>query len=263
MTQEEYDEQLKIQIEEKRKAQFADKLQDQEQLLRHYQNYQIGSSNPVNQDLADLNSLMHARQQQLQEHKPRFVNYQESPAFGFHNRASSAAKASPSHAEPVPAYKQYAKPDPKSSNIFFGGGGGGSGSSAAEKQASLFSDNFVADYRHFNKGKQENLMNLPNLFPPPVPQSRGSASSAGGAGETERERRLRLRDIERKKRLEGISGGGYGALERGNGSSSHSALHADLSTFENPSFASHQRSFDGPDESATVVSKRDLVWQQK
>ena len=122
-------------------------------------------------------------------------------------------------AEPAPAYKQYTKQDPKGSNIFFGGGGS---SGAPEKQASLFSDNFVTDYRHFNKGKQENLMNLPNIFPPQAsaPHSRGSASSASGTGETERERRLRLREIERKKRLEGISGGGYGAVDGGPASSS-------------------------------------------
>ena len=36
---------------------------------------------------------------------------------------------------------------------------------------------------------------------------------SGGSSETERERRIKLREMERKKRMEGVTGGDYGQVE--------------------------------------------------
>lgn len=41
----------------------------------------------------------------------------------------------------------------------------------------------------------------------------GFPTSAGSSSETERERRIKLREAERKKRMEGVTGGDYGQVE--------------------------------------------------
>ena len=91
-----------------------------------------------------------------------------------------------------------------------------------------------------------------------MPQSRGNPS----AGETDRERRLRLRDMERKKRLDGVSGGGYGAFDSVN--TSASAVYGaprDAASFDGGRFE-QQRSFEGT-SGGSAQSKRDQMWQEK
>jgi hypothetical protein len=66
--------------------------------------------------------------------------------------------------------------------------------------------------KQFKPSSNENMNIINGIFGSNGGGFSGFPSSAG-ASETERERRIKLRELERKKRMEGVTGGDYGQLD--------------------------------------------------
>lgn len=78
-----------------------------------------------------------------------------------------------------------------------------------KKHFDLFSDNFIQGFQQQAKNN-ENLNIINSIFGNANPVS---VNVNPTSAESERERRLKLREMERLKRQEGFSGGGYGKIE--------------------------------------------------
>lgn len=79
-----------------------------------------------------------------------------------------------------------------------------------KKPFDLFNQDFIQNYKEINiRENNENLNIINSIF-----GNNGQPSwISNHSAESERERRLKLREMERLKRQEGISGGGYGQVD--------------------------------------------------